>query len=369
MIYHELGTSGIRISSLAFGAMRWQNEADCRAIMERGMDAGLNYVDTSTGYVGGQSQVWVANAIRERRDDILFSTKTGYGQAHKAKEFVASLAARLKKLRLDHADMVQVWGIETMATLEAALAKDGTVAGARQAQKDGLVRHGIGFTFHGPPEVFKAAVDSGEFLSATVSYSLLNREAEPLLAYAAERGVGILIMNPLAGGMLALAERQDYAFLRGPDSGPVYGSLRFLLANPNISAALVGYRVPAELDESLRALDTPDDLAEPLRRDLIKRIEGVARPDGRFCTGCGYCKECPEGFKPPKFMKTMRDFALYAGDEERLVPWLISRYETRQTVADALARCVECGKCEDVCPQKLPIISEIRRAKAALDAK
>ncbi len=366
MIYHELGASGVKISALSFGAMRWQSEAACRAIMERGMDAGLNYVDTSTGYVDGKSHVWVANAIRQRRSDIMFSTKTGYGQAHKAKIFEKALAERLKTLRLDYADMVQVWGIETMATLEAALAKGGTVDGARQAQRDGLVRHGIGFTFHGPPEVFRAAVDSGEFISATVSYNLLNRKQEDLLAYAAERGVGTIIMNPLGGGILGMAEREEFGFLRGPDAGSAYGALRFLLANQNISASIVGFSAVEEVDESARALAQPDELTESYRRTLIKRMAEVPQPEGNFCTGCGYCKDCPEGFKPPKFMKSMRDFARYISESARLAPWLASRYEGAQAAAEALARCVECGQCEEKCPQKLPIIQEIRRAKTSL---
>ena len=367
-MYRTLGSSGIRISALSFGAMRWRSEEDCRAILQRGMDLGINYVDTSTGYVGGQSQRWVANAVRNRRDEIWVSTKSHYNKALKAVDFRQKIEERLEMLQLDHFDMVQLWGLESPETLHSALAPGGMVEGARQAQRDGLIRHGIGFTFHGSPDLFRAAIDCGEFISATVSYNLLNRAAEPLVDYAGKHGTGIIVMNPLGGGILGMAERSEFDFLRGPGGGSAYGALRFLLANPHVSAAIVGYTSVKEVEESVQALESPETLTEDCRQSLIRSIDKVERPQGNFCTGCGYCKECPQEFKPHVFMKIMRDFALYVDESKRLPQWLAVRYDGRENARKRLNRCVECGECEKKCPQGLPIVAAIRQAKSVMDA-
>ncbi len=365
MIYRALGKSGPKISVLSFGSMRWQSEDVCHAIIHRGLEFGMNYVDTSTGYVDGKSDIWTANAVRDRRSDIYFSSKSNWAAAPSADDVRRTIDARLKKLRLDYFDLYQLWGLGSMSTLKSALKKGGTVDGIRKAQADGIVRYGIGFTFHDPPDVFRTAVDSGEFISATVSYNLLKRNQEDLIAYAAERGVGVIIMNPLGGGVLGMAERKEYGFLRGPHSGTTWGALRFLIANPSITTAIVGYTAAEQVDENVRALERPGELTEMYRQSLIRQLEAVRTPEGNFCTGCGYCKDCPEGFNPTQFMKFMRDFSAYVADERKLAAWLETRYEGPEAVREALAKCAECGKCVEKCPQGLPILDEIRRAKSA----
>ena len=205
MLYHELGKSGLKISAISFGAMRWASEEDCYKVMNHGLDLGLNYVDTSTGYEGGQCEGWAGRAVQKRRKEILFSAKSHWDAAPTADQVRKTLEESLKKTGLDYFDFYQVWGLQRQEVLDGILAKGGTVEGVRKAMDEGIVKHGLGFTFHGSPEVFRAAIDSGEFLCATVSYNLMNRKEEENLAYAAAHGVGTIIMNPLAGGILGLA--------------------------------------------------------------------------------------------------------------------------------------------------------------------
>jgi len=367
MIYHELGSSGLKISALSFGSMRWMNERDCCEIVNRGMDLGMNYVDTSTGYVGGKSDIWTANAIRGRREEMFFSSKSHWAGVPSAKEVLKTIRKTLKKIDLDYLDMYQIWGLSSPEDVRNAVKKGGFIEGVRQAQRDGLVRQGLGFTFHGSPQGFKAAVDTGEFISATISYNLMKRGQEDLIDYAAARGVGVIIMNPLAGGVLAMAGDRRLDFLRREHTGPCYGALRFLLANRNITTSLVGFSSAGQVDENARALEDPGQLTEEYRRTLADRMDSVEFTRGNFCTGCSYCKDCPNEFNPTEFMEFMRDFAMYAMNEEKLNHWLATRYSrSGRTLEEVLAKCTECGLCEEKCPQKLPIVEEIRRAKATL---
>jgi len=365
MIYNDLGDSGVRTSAIGFGAMRWPSEEAAAAILERGMDLGMNYVDTSTGYCGGQSEPWTARAVRDRRADIYFSDKSNWAAAPDAGAVRRSIDKSLETTGLDDLDFYQLWGLQEMDVLTAALKKGGFVEGVRKARDEGLIRHGLGFTFHGTPEVFRAAVDSGEFVCATVSYNLMNRKEEENIAYAAARGVGVIIMNPLAGGVLGMAGSDALSFLRAGELGPAAGALRFLLAHPGVTTALVGFTDVSEVNAAVAALDGAADLDEAFRRSLIERMDAVKLPEGDFCTGCGYCKDCPNGFNPTRFMQAMRDFALYGVAEGRLDHWLRSKYP-HADIARELAKCTECGRCAEKCPQHLDIVAEIRRAKAAL---
>jgi hypothetical protein len=368
MLYRLFPKSEAKISRVSFGTMRWPSEEVCHRIMNHGLDLGLNYADCSTGYVNGQSQVWVARAIAKRREEILISSKTTFAQAPTADQIRAKIEKSLQDTGLDYFDFYQLWGLSEPGVLQAALARGGFVEGVRKAQQDGLVRLGLGFTFHGSAELFRAAIDSGEFMAATVSYSLMNRKEENNIAYAAQHGVGIVIMNPLAGGILGLAGDPSLDFLRDGEGGPCHGALRFLHANPAITTSIVGFRAVSEVDQAVASLDGADRLAEAWRQDQMRQMDAVKLIEGQFCTGCGYCKDCPAKFNPSAYMQHMRDFARYGVAPERLTEWIHSRY-AHQDIAVEIAQCIECGRCEKECPQHLPIVEQIRRGKKALGVK
>lgn len=366
MLYHDMGKSGLKISAISFGAMRWPCEEDCHKIMNHGMDLGLNYVDTSTGYEAGQCEAWTGPAVKARRKEIHFSAKGHWDAAPSADEVRKTLEESLKKTGLDYFDFYQVWGLQRQEVLEKILAKGGTVEGVRKAMDEGIVKHGLGFTFHGSAELFRAAVDSGEFLCATVSYNLMNRQEEQNIAYAAAHGVGTIIMNPLAGGILGLAGDHSLDFLRdGERTGPAWGALRFLLANRGITTSIVGFAAPWEIDQAVQALAGAETLTEEYRQDLIGKMDAIKLIEGNFCTGCGYCKECPSGVNPTRFMKVMRDFARYGVAKDRLQHWLLSQYP-HSDIRKELAKCTGCHECEGKCPQHLQIVENIEKAKDVL---
>jgi predicted aldo/keto reductase-like oxidoreductase len=368
MKYNPLGKTGLQISALSFGSMRWHSEEACFRILQRGMDLGMNYIDTSTGYVGGRSEQWSGRAVQARRDEIYFSSKTSYGHAPGAAAVRRAIEGSLRKTGLEYFDFYQLWGLGSGRMLKSALARGGTVAGVRRAQAEGLIRYGIGFTFHGDTQTFKAAVDSGEFLCATVSYNLGKRRHEPLLDYAASKGVGTIIMNPLGGGTLATTRDASLDFLRDGERGPWWGALRFLLANRSITTSLLGFSRLEEVEEDLQALEGADALGEAAWRDLAAKAAaakaaGMFMPED-FCTGCGYCRACPSGLNPTRLMQVVRDHGVY-GRGESLAEWLERAY-LGQALAEELEQCIECGWCNEQCPQHLDIVGEIAKARAAL---
>ncbi len=367
MIYNSLGKSGIDISALSIGTMRWDSEEECHKTINKALDLGVNYLDTSTGYCGGESYKWSAAAVKARRSEIYFSCKSNWSSAPKADEVRKVIETTLANCGLDYFDFYQLWGLERMETLDQALQKGGMIEGVRKAQDDGLIKVGLGFTFHGIAEQFKAAVDCGEFLCATISYNLANLRHEEQVRYAAENGVGVIVMNPLGGGGLADKTQKDVQFLAEGGDGPAHGALRFLLANKNVTTSIIGFKGLDELEPDLAALENADELNEEYRQNLINKIAGAKFADGEFCTGCGYCRECPSNVDPPRLMTALRDFDRSGADAETLPAWLQSRY-IGESPKDILARCTECGECEEKCTQHLKIMAQIERAATALSS-
>jgi predicted aldo/keto reductase-like oxidoreductase len=363
MYYRQLGKCGVEVSVISFGGMRWASEEDAYNTLNHGMDCGMNYVDTSSGYLNGRSEEWIGKAVKDRRDEIYVSTKSNWSKGPSARDVRKAIDDSLKRTGLDYFDFYQIWNLENMETLNDVLKKRGTLEGIRKAMKNGVIRHGLGFTFHGTPEAFKAAVDSGVFVSAMVSYNILKRKEEELIQYAGERGVGVVVMNPLGGGVLALAADSSLSFLRKGDAGPQYGAMRFLLANRHITTSTVGCATPEQVDQALIALEDYESLDETYRLEMIRKADIFRPKEGDFCTGCEYCNKCPEEFRPASLMKAMRDFARYGVSEDRLKEWLLTRFISEKE----LRKCTECGNCMELCPLHLDILAEIRRAKKEFD--
>jgi predicted aldo/keto reductase-like oxidoreductase len=162
-----------------------------------------------------------------------------------------------------------------------------------------------------------------------------------------------------------LATDQSLSFLCGDNgdarrTGPWYGALRFLLANKSITTAIVGFRRREEVDLNLQALEGAERLDDAYRRDLAAKVAATKLIKEDFCTGCGYCRDCPNGFNPTKFMQAMRDFEIdgQGSSNRALKEWLTVKY-IGQSPAKELELCIECGWCEEQCPQHLGIVDEI----------
>jgi uncharacterized protein len=170
-------------------------------------------------------------------------------------------------------------------------------------------------------------------------------------------------MNPLGGGVLAMTGEEKYAFLKGEGGGAWYGALRFLLANSGITAALLGLSLPEQVDSDLTALEGTAELNEAWRQGLAQEIDGVKLTDPGFCTGCRYCEVCSNDFSPSKLMQALRNAKLYSVGEKDMKSWIYSAYTHDLMPEELLNRCIECGQCEEKCPQKLTIVKEIKNMK------
>ncbi|HEX9027847.1 MAG TPA: aldo/keto reductase, partial [Anaerolineales bacterium] len=260
MQYRTYGKTGIRVSALGFGAMRLPTLADKTVDLEasipllrRGIDLGINFIDSAFYYIEGTSEIAVGQAIKPYpREQLYLSTKI---PAHDWQDGTAAvwrsrLETQLKRLDTPYIDFMLFHGLE-WAEFDQVIKKPGmALEAARKAQSEGLVRH-LCFSSHDEPQNIIQLVDTLEFEGMLVQYNYLDRHNEPAIQRASERGMGVVIMGPVAGGRLVTPQPMqagDAARVSTPEL-----ALRFVWNNPYTTVALSGMNSLAQIEENCHA--------------------------------------------------------------------------------------------------------------------
>lgn len=367
MEYREFGTLGYRVSQLGFGAMRLPTRKDgdvdfdlAVPLIRRGIELGINFIDSHHFYHGGESETAIGKAVAGIRDRVYLQTKTPMYSEGSQDKRMAWLETALKKLGTDYLDffLAHSYNWERFPKEYRAFMKLG-----HRAQQAGMVRH-LGFSFHDTAEALRKIIDTDEYECMTVQYNLLNRSLEEPIAYAREKGMGVVIMGPVGGGSLAAPSKEIQELLPQKPQSSAEVALRFVLANPNVSVALSGMSTMQQLEENVavasqRVVLTWEDY------ERIQRVLGEKqRLSDLYCTACGYCMPCPHGVDIPGNFKLMNLCRVYGLKEEAR-----RRYEAldREGKGEGKAEfCVECGECAPKCPQKIPIAEQLKEVARTL---
>jgi hypothetical protein len=351
------GKTGVDVSVIAFGGMRFVHPADLdasAAVVHYAHARGINYFDTAPFYCEDKSEEIMGHAFRTLpRSSFYVSTKCGSPDGD---ELRASLERSLKRLQVDCIDFFHIWCLLRPDQLEERIRK-GAIGAAQKAREEGLIKHLV-VSSHLGGEDNTTVLDSGLFEGITIGYNALNFPFRvKTLDAAARHNVGVVTMNPLGGGLIPRnAER--LAFLKGPlDRDVVQPAIRFNISQPAITAALVGFSSEREVDEAVAAVEDfapyPAAHIEQVKANIGASFEG-------FCTGCGYCLPCPAEVQIPKMMDAFNAKILDGSDgaiTDRLKwHWGLA--------ADAAAACIDCGACETVCTQHLPIRDRLKAIAA-----
>jgi predicted aldo/keto reductase-like oxidoreductase len=362
MRYRRFGAQGPEVSLLGFGGMRFvdiDDEDACAQLVVDAYDAGVNYFDTAPGYFGGRSEERFGLAFRQLRSreaerPFHVATKSTAADADGVRR---DLERSLERLGRDHVDFFHVWWVVRPEAYFERKAK-GALDEFSRIKEQGLARH-IVLSSHMSGAESEAVLADYPFDGILVGYSALHAAfRERSLEIAARGGRGVVVMNPLAGGAIPQhAER--FAFLRGEhDESVTCGALRFLIDDPRISVVLVGLGERAHLDEALTAVRGYRPFGAERREAILRAVsEGFEE----LCTGCGYCDSCPEGLALPRLMQGL-DARLFSDEPKKVENTL--RYGhglPPQQVREQIARCNDCGHCEPLCTQKLPIVARLGR--------
>ena len=329
MEYRTLGKTGLTVSRMGFGGIPIQriDAEGTKALMQKLVEAGVNYIDTARGYT--VSEQFLGYALEGIRDKFVLATKS---MARTREAMAADIDISLSNLKTDYIDLYQVHN-PTMDQLDAVCAPGGAVEALLEARESGKIGH-LGVTVHSV-EVFQKALELDWVETIMFPYNIVETQGEALIAECVKRNIGFIDMKPLAGGAI-----EDATL-----------ALRFICANPNVSVVIPGMAEICEFEQNLAAVND----ASPLTEEELGRMEAIRKELGtQFCRRCNYCAPCTVGINIPSVF-------LFQGYLERygLQSWAKDRYAALPVKASA---CVECGDCEGRCPYNLPIRQMLKKA-------
>jgi predicted aldo/keto reductase-like oxidoreductase len=359
-----MGRTGLDISILSIGAMRLpEDEGEAVALLRRAIDLGCNYIDTSRGY--GDSEIKVGKALKDGyREKVVLSTKCSPwnfkrpGYTSSADDARRRIDESFERLDVDRLDFYQVWSINDREGYTKASEAGGIVDGVRKAMDDGLIDH-VGATTHAPEDVLIEMIDSGIFESMTFSYHLMKRGCEKAIAHAHEKGVGVVVMNPMGGGTFGWESRVIRELLPESALSSKQLALKFVTDNPNVTCAISGFTRMSDVEENVAAAKLPP-LSDAERRSLAERVSVLEGEGRKLCTQCGYCMPCEQGVNIPAIFTLV--------NRARLFGWKESARESyaRMDPSARADRCTECGECEEKCTNDVAIREELEKAHELL---
>jgi predicted aldo/keto reductase-like oxidoreductase len=360
MQYRPLGKTGLQVSALGLGCMRFSAEDPETAaqVVDAAIAAGVNYFETTRGYIGGRCQHLVAGGLKGRSRGLIVSGKAEVEADTTADSYRAEIERQMGILGVDYLEFFQVGWFE-WATMPYLTKRGGALEALDKARTEGIIGH-IGFTGHDTPENFTKCVETGIFDSLTIPYNMLSREYAPTIKRAGELGVGVIAMCPVAGGMLSSPAPQLQELIPGGAITTAAAALQFVWANPDVSCAASGMNTLAMVEENVATANAFTGMSDDDRARLERILDEFAAVGDRFCTACGYCMPCPNGIDIPKNFGTYNTARVYG-----LLGWARTRYADMDPAKRAEA-CVECGECEPKCPNKLPVMAQLREVAAKL---
>ena len=361
MRFRPLGRSGVMVSELSFGCGRLPEDDDeSTRVIHAAIDAGCNYFETATFYCNGRCQEKTGLGVRGYTDRVMVSAKQGVLPDTTADAYRAELERQFSVLGVDAVEWLQV-GWLTLEALPYLTKKGGTMEAIHRAMEEGLVKH-LGFTGHDTPEHFIAILNTGLFESMTLTYNLLNRSYEPAIAAAHELGVGVVVMNPVGGGVLGEPSPELQQAIPGVTSTAAL-ALRFVLANPGVSTACSGMasvEMVAENVATVEALPALTDAESARFYAVIKQFEALGE---RFCTGCRYCMPCPHGVDIPACFRQYNLHAVYGLKQHARQAYL------GLPEAQRASACTRCGECEAKCPNRLPVMTQLAAVRELFEVE
>jgi len=317
----RLGKTGLEVSRVGMGGIPLirPTEAEAIRVIQRALDLGVNFIDTSRVYWSSEERI--GKGIAGRRDQVILATKGGGDRARTLEHIELSL----KRLNTDYIDLWQFHGVSSFEAYERVLGPGGGMEGVQQALQAGKIRH-IGMSSHSL-EVARKAVSSGHFETIQFPFNFVTSEpADKLVPLAREHDVGFIAMKPFAGGQLRDANL----------------TIKYLLQFEGVVPD-PGVQKVEEIEEIVDIVDGPWELT-PQERQQMEDIR--AELGTRFCRQCQYCMPCPQGVDIRMLMITQVMWRLWPRDT--FTEWM-------REVVESGRNCIQCGECEDKCPYQLPI--------------
>ncbi len=368
MQYREVPKTGEKLSILGFGCMRLPvqegriNEDKAAELIRLAIDNGVNYLDTAWPYHSGESENFLGRTLTGGyREKVHLATKLPSWMMTSRRDMDFYLNAQLQKLKTEQIDFYLLHALNGYHW--ANLQKLGVLDFLNQAKADGRIRN-AGFSFHGLFQDFQEIVDAYPWEVCQIQYNYLDEELQAGTAglrLAAARGLGVIVMEPLRGGSLGMSPPPpDIASIWQQAEtmrSPAEWALQWVWDHPEVTAVLSGMNEATQIRENLAIAEraAPNALNSEEKKIISRAAETYRRIMPVPCTGCGYCKPCPEGVDIPNCFDTYNTMHMFGSPEETKYVYAIRLSGMISGQPGFASQCIQCGECLDKCPQELQI--------------
>ncbi|MGQ9609226.1 MAG: aldo/keto reductase [bacterium] len=354
MKYRILGRTGLEVSEISFGAIQIHNTG--LAPLYRAFELGVNYIDTASGYGGGNSERTLSEFLKDHRNEVYVATKwsghLGYDtekEPHittKKEDLIKSCEESLSRMNIETIDVIQLHGMNRPEQLEAPVIMEAF----EELKSAGKVRF-LGVTTHSnEAAVINQAVKLGYYDVVLTVYNFMSsKELSKAIEEAKKANVGVVIMKTF-GPATQLAKYAE-------NSADIYKScLRWVLANKNITNIIPTMRNVDEVEQDISVVETKLSYL-----DMQKLQEYALILDKEYCRMCGSCSPaCPQGVATNDIIRYAFYYKNY-GDRD-LAKELYRSLDIKQTVLN----CNNCGSCNSACPYNLDVVGKLRQAHELL---
>lgn len=372
MKYRRFGRLDWQVSALGFGIMRLPHregehseilEEEAGAMVRHAVNNGVNYLDTAYNYHGGLSEVFLGKLLKDGlREKVRLATKLPCWKVKKTDDLNRYFDEQLERLQTDRVDFYLLHSLQD--DWWDRMKEAGYLDWAEKQLADGRIGH-LGFSFHDKLPLFRKIIDDYDNWTMTmVMYNYMDVDHQAGtegVKYAADRGLAVVVMEPLRGGLLARVPPDSVkrVFDRsGIRRTPADWSLQWLWDRPEVSCAVSGMSTMEQLRQNLESAGRSGigSMSEAEKRVLAEVRKEYRSKRSIPCTDCRYCLPCPEGVAIPWIFSYYNMSEMYEAPEAASKQYGFLKEEER---AD---RCTECGRCMEKCPQHIDIIERLKEA-------
>ncbi len=338
------------------------------------IDNGVNYIDTAYPYHGGNSEVVVGKALMDGyRERVKIATKLPTWLVNTKADMDRYLEEQLLKLQTKKVDFYLLHGLNKERWKK--IRELDVLEWAEKTISIGKIDY-LGFSFHDDFETFKDIVDGYEkWTFCQILYNYMDTEYQAGLRglrYAASKGLAVVVMEPLAGGILAFPssrEAQEIWNSSPVKRTPAEWGLQWVWNHPEVSVVLSGMSTFEQVRENVGSAcrSGPNTLSEE-ELEIIHRVRESIRRHGYIgCGGCRYCMPCPQGVGIPEIFALYNEYNGVHGDAAQTAK-VREKYKTTIIPEKSARKCLSCGQCESKCPQQLPIRSLLEKAAVVFES-
>lgn len=379
MQYTTFPKLNIKVSRFGMGCMRFPkkinstgkniiDEIESIKMIRYAIENGVNYFDTA--YVYTDSEAIVGKALYGGlREKIFLATKSPVSMFQKQEDFDFYLDGSLKRLQTGYIDFYLLHGLNKSCWEKVKKFK--LLDKLDIAKKKGKIIYGA-FSFHDDLDLFKEIIDSYGWDMCQIQLNFIGENYQAGvegLKYAASKDIGVVIMEPLLGGLLAqnvppdIMEKWDSS---GIKRTPTDWAFRWLANFPEVTIILSGVSSMEQLKEDIEIFGktSPNSLTKK-EIEIFKEIKKLYEKKLKVgCTGCSYCMPCPSGVDIPGVLWQYN--SVFRSDPKLVKEAYKSWFCYNKMDA---SQCSECGQCEEKCPQHIPIIEKLKEAHDYLTSK